>query len=191
MKGIIFNLAEEVVSDTYGPEAWDDLLEGAGLDGAYTSVGNYPDAHLTGLVGVAAESQGRPAGAIIREIGKSALPRLATRYPHFFEGHTSTRPFLLTLNDVIHAEVRKLYPQADVPVFDFETSDGDSLLLGYHSERKLCALAEGFIMGAAAHYGEQATIDQPECMHRGDDRCLIRCSFTPAEPDGDGQLARG
>ena len=187
MKGLIFNLAEEVVSDAYGEDAWDALLEGARLDGAYTSVGNYPDAHFTSLVGVAAESLGRPTNDIVREIGESALPRIAVRYPQFFEHHTSTRAFLLTLNDVIHAEVRKLYPRADVPVFDFETPDDETLILGYHSERKLCALAEGFIIGAAAHFVERVTIDQPKCMNRGDDRCLVRCLFSPGDVGYDGQ----
>ena len=43
MKGIIFNLLEEVVRKDYGDETWEDLLEAAQVDGAYTSLGNYPD----------------------------------------------------------------------------------------------------------------------------------------------------
>ena len=41
-------------------------------------------------------------------------------------------------------------------------------------------LAEGFILGTARHFGESAAIDQPECMHRGDERCLIHCRFAAA-----------
>ncbi len=179
MKGIIFNLAQEVVSETYGEDTWDALLEAAGLDGSYTSLGNYPDEQLLALVGAASSALGRPADDIVRDLGQGAMPKLALRYPRFFENHTSTRPFMLTINDIIHAEVRKLYPDADLPVFDYQTADDKVLVLGYHSSRKLCALAEGFILGAATHFGEMATIDQPECMNRGDARCLIRCSFTP------------
>jgi hypothetical protein len=94
----------------------------------------------------------------------------------------STRSFVLTLNQIIHAEVRKLYPGADVPDFDFDTSRDDVLVIGYQSARKLCALAEGFITGAATHFGEQAMIEQTACMHRGDDKCLIHCTFSPASP---------
>jgi hypothetical protein len=94
----------------------------------------------------------------------------------------TTQPFLLTLNDIIHSEVRKLYPGAEVPEFDFDDRDPAYLLLGYRSARRLCALAEGFIIGAAHYYGEEASLDQQRCMHRGDDRCVIRCAFTPAGP---------
>jgi hypothetical protein len=178
MKGIIFNLVEEVVTDAYGPETWDSLLDAAGLDGAYTSLGSYPDEHLFQLVGAASSALGAPPDDIVRTLGQGAIPILAERYPEFFAPHPGTRPFLLTLNEIIHAEVRKLYPDADLPVFDFEEVADDELILGYRSARKLCSLAEGFIIGTARHYGEDVAIDQPECMHRGDERCLIRCRFS-------------
>ena len=41
MKGIVFNLLEEIVRETYGEDTWDDLLDSADLDGAYTSLRIY------------------------------------------------------------------------------------------------------------------------------------------------------
>ena len=180
MKGIIFNLVEEVVSDRYGDDIWDELLAAAGLDGVYTSLGSYPDEELFRLVAAASERLGVPPDAVVRTLGEAAIPLLAERYPSFFAGHASTKSFLLTLNDIIHPEVRKLYPGADVPTFGFDDISDESLVLRYHSDRKLCALAEGFVLGAAAHYGERAVIDQPECMNRGDEDCLLHCSFAAA-----------
>src|SRR5438874_2247890 len=43
MKGVVFNLLEEIVVREHGEETWDLLLERAGLGGVYTSLGNYPD----------------------------------------------------------------------------------------------------------------------------------------------------
>lgn len=180
MKGIIFNLVEEVVSDRYGEDVWDELLAAAGLDGVYTSLGSYPDDELLRLVAAAAKHLDVPADAVVRTLGEAAIPLLAERYPSFFLGHESTKSFLLTLNDIIHPEVRKLYPGADVPTFGFDETPGNGLVLRYQSDRKLCALAEGFVLGAAAHYRERAEIEQPECMLRGDDACLLRCSFSAA-----------
>ena len=181
MKGIIFNLAQEVVTGSYGEDTWDSLLDRTGLEGSYTSLGNYPDSELMALVGAAADALGRPAEDVVRELGVGAIPLLAARYPGFFDGHASTYPFVLTLNDIIHAEVRKLYPDADLPTFEFERTGDDALVLIYRSERRLCALAEGFLLGAAAHYGERAVIDQSECMLHGADRCRIRCVFSAAD----------
>jgi hypothetical protein len=178
MKGIVFNLLEEIVSRDYGADAWDGLLEGAGLDGVYTSLGSYSDEDLMKLVGAASSTLDTPPDEIVRWFGRSALPLFADRYPQFFEPHQSTRSFVLTLNQVIHPEVRKLYPGADVPVFDFDTSSDEVLVMGYASPRKMCAFAEGLIQGAASHYGEEALIAQPKCMVRVDDKCVLEISFS-------------
>lgn len=177
MKGIIFNLLEEVVTAELGEQTWDALLEGAGLNGAYTSLGSYDDAQLFKLVGVASQALGKPPADIVRWFGAKAIPLLALKYPAFFQRHESTRPFLLTLNSIIHPEVRKLYPGADVPDFDFDTTSPNTLVMGYRSKRKLCALAEGLIEGASAHFKESAHITQTQCMHRGDAACRLEISF--------------
>ena len=130
MKGVIFNLAEEVIVASYGEHTWDALLDAAGLDGSYTSLGSYPDTDLFRLVDAASSSLGTPAADVVRSLGEGALPLLAGRYPAFFDGHASTRSFVMTLNDVIHSEVRKLYPGAQVPEFDFD--DSDPGLPGHH-----------------------------------------------------------
>lgn len=180
MKGVVFNLLEEVVTAQHGPSAWDDLLERAGLDGAYTSLGSYPDADFFNLVEAASFARGKPSQEIVRWFGRNALPLFAERYPQFLTPHTHTRAFLLTLNDIIHPEVRKIYPGANVPVFEFDTAQADSLTIGYTSARKLCAFAEGLIEGAAAHFGERVELSQSQCMNRGDKRCLLICSFKSA-----------
>lgn len=185
MKGVIFNLAEQVVTDTYGADTWDQLLDDAGLDGVFTTLGSYPDAQLTAIVVAAAARLGVKTDAVVRIVGEGAIPLLAVRYPAFFEPHSSTRPFLLTLNDIIHPEVRKLYPGADVPEFGFEEQGEDVLLLEYRSHRQLCALAEGFVAGASSHYGQTVVIEQPRCMHRGDECCLLHCTFAPAASESE------
>jgi heme-NO-binding protein len=176
MKGVVFNLLEQLVARDYGEETWDALLDASDLDGVYTSLGSYPDEDLMKLVGAAADELDMSSDQVTRWLGRNALPLFAVRYPQLFEPHDSTRSFALTLNEIIHPEVRKLYPGADVPEFDFATRDG-VLVMGYRSPRKLCAFAEGLLHGAADHYGERLTIEQPQCMNRGDDRCVLEIAF--------------
>ncbi|MGH2722353.1 MAG: heme NO-binding domain-containing protein [Actinomycetota bacterium] len=183
MKGIIFNLLEEVVSEEFGESAWDELLDRVEVDGAYTSLASYPDVELMGLLEALPTLSGLRGDELLRWFGRASMPVLAQRYPGFFDGHTSTRSFLLTLNNIIHPEVRKLYPGADVPVFDFEpvgdsTTGEDTMVVGYRSARRLCALAEGFIQGAAEIFGEDLVMEQPLCMKRGDERCALVCKFS-------------
>ena len=181
MKGIIFNLLEEVVSTQLGEDAWDTILESAGVEGAYTSLGNYPDEEFAKLIGAVSERTGKNHREALKWYGHKSMPYLAQHYPDFFSQHNSLRSFLLSLNDVIHAEVRKLYPGADVPVFEFETPAGttahDTLIIHYRSKRKLCQLAEGFIAGAADHYRERVEVTQPSCMLDGAAACQLVCRF--------------
>ena len=180
VKGIVFNLLEELVTQEHGEDAWDDLLDAAGVDGAYTSLGSYDDAELLALVGAASEALSIPPDAVVRWFGRSAMPLFASSHPQFFEGHATTRAFLLTLNDIIHPEVRKLYPGAGVPDFEYDASVPDKLVMRYRSQRRMCALAEGMIEGAAEHFGETATIEQPTCMLHGDEHCLLEVSLKAA-----------
>jgi predicted hydrocarbon binding protein len=173
MKGVVFDLLEQVIVRDHGEDTWDNLLTSAGLAGAYTTLGTYPDGDLFRLVAEASKTLGLPANDIVRWFGREALPLLATAYPEFFTPHETTRALLLSLNDIIHPEVRKVYPGADVPWFAMsETPTGD-LVMGYDSGRHMCAFAEGLIQGAAAHFGEPVVIEQPTCMLRGDISCSL------------------
>ena len=191
MKGIVFNLLEELVRRDFGDDAWDDLLDAAQASGAYTSLGSYEDEELHRLVDAASAALGRSPADVLRWYGRGSMPMLAAKYPHFFAAPESTRPFLLTLNHIIHPEVRKLYPGADVPDFAYPAAPAGTLRMAYWSTRRLCALAEGSILGAADYFGEEVTIAQAECMHRGDSRCLFDLTFAPraAPAAGPGALA--
>lgn len=181
MKGIVFNLLEEVVTIHHGADTWDSLLESAGVQGAYTCLGSYSDDEMAKLVGAASQMLEIPAADVLCWFGRESMAVLADKYPKFFQAHKSTRPFLLTLNDIIHPEVRKLYPGAEVPVFDFDSSSDAFLLMGYRSPRKLCALAHGFIEGAAGYYREKVSFEQMSCMLKGHDKCLFKIVFSARE----------
>src|SRR5262245_24656079 len=114
MKGIVFNLLEAVVVANHGEDVWDALLDAAGVTGSYTSLGSYPDEEMGKLVVAAASALALPANDVLRWFGQQAMPVLAQRYPGFFTPHATTRPFILSLNNIIHPEVRKVYPGADV-----------------------------------------------------------------------------
>lgn len=181
MKGIVFNVLEEIVRDEYGEDVWDDLLEASKLDGVYTSLGSYPDGDLARIVAAASAALGLHSQEIVRWVGRKALPQFRARFPHFFTPHTQTRPFVLTLNDIIHPEVRKLYPGADVPEFEFDTSSPDVLIMHYRSHRKMCAFAQGLVEGASAHFGENVIFTHAQCMHEGADECIFHISFQAKE----------
>lgn len=176
MKGIIFNLVEQVVVDDYNVETWEDLLDLTHVHGSYSAVGSYPDEELVALVDAGSQETGISGQDLMRHIGRKSIPLLRDRYPEFFDMHTDCRGFLGSLNEVIHPEVRKLYEGAEPPLFVMTDGDDGSLLMEYHSNRSMCALAEGLILGTADYYGHPVTVTQPMCKLRGAPHCELKVS---------------
>ena len=50
MKGIIFNLLEDIVRQHHGLDVWEAMLDLSGASGIYTSLGNYSDEEIFALV---------------------------------------------------------------------------------------------------------------------------------------------
>lgn len=178
MKGIIFNLLEDVISTAHGAGAWFDLIDAAGVGGAYTSLGSYPDAELFALVETGAAALAMTPAQMLRWFGRSAMPMLAVRFPYLFANHASARSFVGSVNAIIHPEVRKLYTDAVCPHFhvtrpDGVHDDGGALILAYQSPRHLCRLAEGFVEGASDHFGETVVVEHLTCMLDGQQVCRI------------------
>lgn len=173
MKGIIFNLLERTVAEEHGEDTWDALLDDVGSGGVYSSVGLYDDDELTSLVGAAAARLDTTDRAVLQWFGEAAIPHLAASYPDFFDHAGGLHPFLLSLNDVIHPEVRKLYPGAVVPEFGCDTEPDGTLTMRYESPRSMCDLAVGFARGAAAHYGQDSGVSHRSCQLDGDAACVI------------------
>ncbi|CEK14847.1 heme NO binding protein [Chthonomonas calidirosea] len=187
MKGIVFNLLEDVVSNRFGDDTWDDILEDAQVEGVYTTLGNYPDDELFKIVSAASKILHMPCQEVIRFFGQNSIPLMATAHPEFFSAHGNTRAFILALNTIIHPEVRKLYPGAQVPVFEFDTSSSNQLIITYSSPRKLCRFAQGLIEGTAAYFGETIELQHLACMQQGDPACILQVVFSTISDQKEGK----
>ena len=177
MKGVVFTLLNEMVEEKFGLEAWDQLIQKAGSDGIYISTESYPDAELMGLVATASVMTGIAVDDLVRAFGEYMIPHFHSKYPVFFKPEMTLKSFLLTVDQVIHVEVRKLYPDAGLPEFQYEDESDDQLTMIYNSPRKLCALAEGLIAGSAKHFKTDYTLDHSTCMHQGADHCVLKIAM--------------
>lgn len=173
MKGVVFNLLESMVEEKFGLEAWDELLQRSGSDGVFVSTGCYSDEELTGIVVAASEMLEVPVNDLVRKFGEYMFPRFEEKNSHFFTDDMDLKSFLLTVDRVIHVEVRKLHPDANLPSFEYIDSADDELTMIYSSPRKMCMLAEGLISGAAKHFDTSYTLEHNKCMHNGEDFCEL------------------
>jgi len=183
VKGIIFNQLENMVTEQLGPEAWDTLLTQTELstpEGIFVGPKNYPDEDLFALVGTASKVTGASADTLVRGFGRYLFPKLAALYPVFLRDGMSAKSFLMSVDRIIHVEIRKLDANAGLPTITYEDPSPDGLVVIYRSPRNLCELALGLIEGVATHFGETVAITQPQCRRHGADACRIECTFAKA-----------
>jgi predicted hydrocarbon binding protein len=168
------NLLGEMVEETWGIAEWNDLLKSTGLDGVYTSAATYADDEAVQLITEICNRRDMEQGDLLREFGKYMFPRFHDLYSELIDHYDGLIPFLLTIHDTIHVEVKKLYPDAQVPSFEYERPSADSLTMFYRSERRMCRLAEGLIIGAADHFNTDHELIHDTCMHTGSDHCALK-----------------
>jgi hypothetical protein len=92
-----------------------------------------------------------PVRDLVQTFGRHLFGRFQALYPQFFAGVESAIDFLPMVETYIHVEVRKLYPDAELPSFDCRECDG-ALEMTYHSTRPFADLAEGLICACVEHF---------------------------------------
>jgi predicted hydrocarbon binding protein len=179
MKGIIFNLFEDFVTENFGLEVWSDVLETANPQSGKVFIApkTYPDEDFLSLVSATVQIKDIDLSITVKSFGKFALDKLANRYEEFLTPHKSAKEFLLSMNSVIHVEIKKLFEGSEPPEFTYEDTAENKLTMHYSSKRKLCVLMEGFLEGVADYYGIRINYNQRRCMHKGDKECIFDLEF--------------
>lgn len=155
MKGIVFTEFLEMVETRFSADMVDDIIDAAAppSGGAYTAVGTYDHSELVGMVVALSERSGLAVPTLIHAFGQHMFGRFHANYPAFFAGVGGAVQFLSGIEDIIHAEVLKLYPDAQLPRFECEPLPDGGLRMVYRSPRHFDDLAHGLIDGAIAHWG--------------------------------------
>lgn len=169
MKGIVFTEFLDMVEQKFGYEIVDQIIEDSNLqsNGIYTAVGTYPHSEVVSLLMNLSDRVKLDPGLLLKEFGKYLFDTFLASYPQFFSAVDNSFAFLHSIDNHIHVEVLKLYPDATLPKFlSHETEDG-SMIMTYKSERKMAALAEGLIEKSIAHYGENCSIDTENLKEDG------------------------
>ena len=158
MKGVVFTEFLDFVAKRYGDDTVDDIIDASHLPsaGAYTAVGTYDHAEMVTLCTALAERTGTPTADLVRGFGTHLSGTFARGYPAFFA--RSVFDFLESIEAHIHVEVRKLYPDAELPSFKVEQRTPTRLVMQYRSPRRMGDLAEGLILGTARQFGVEARV---------------------------------
>jgi hypothetical protein len=173
--GLIFVSFRDYVAATHGAAIEEKVMAGKPI---YLLSEAYPDEGFTALIERACELTGLGREALLQDFGAfTAEKTFARLYPALFDLSPSTRDFLLTVEAPIHQVVRVAIPDALPPELEVSEIGEYGVSIVYTSPRRLCGMLRGLIEGTARHYGEAVRIEEPSCMHRGDQACLFEVRF--------------
>jgi hypothetical protein len=176
LHGLIFHAFRSFLASGYGSTTDPIWVEA----GSYDVTQAHPDEDFAALVERAAVATGLPPGELLRRFGEFAAMRtFADLYPDYYRESRGARSFLLSVEDHIHALVRRAVPDAHPPRLHAMPLGDRGVAITYTSERKLCDLLEGLVRGTARFYGEEVTIEHPQCLLRGDVACAFFVDIQP------------
>lgn len=170
MKGMVFTELLAMADDAFGEAAVDEVIAATDLptQGAYTAVGFYPAEELLALVKGFSAHSGISPHELQRRFGHWMMNVFRDRYPGMFAARGGGLDMLSSIEDDIHVEVRKLYPDANLPSFETRRLGPDALDLTYRSRRPMADFCQGLIEACLAHFGETGTIARTD-LSRGED----------------------
>ena len=182
MKGVVFNLLEEFIIESSNEETFEEIIDECDFvtQEPFVGPGTYPDEDLVMLVGKTVDKLGIPAPDALRAFGKWLFPKLASMVPDSMTDYPHPKPFLLTVHDIIHVEVRKLYDDASPPMFEYEDPAPDKLVIRYQSSRQMYDLMDGLIDGVADHYDCPIEFTREVRDEGGQPFCVYELTFARA-----------
>jgi hypothetical protein len=184
MKGIVFCEFVEMMEQEFSADMADEIISGAELEsgGAYTTVGTYDHREMLVLVTRLSEKTGAPVPELVKAFGRYLFGRFVELYPAFFDGIDGAFSFLDRIEEHVHVEVKKLYPDAELPTFDTSRPDKDTMIMVYQSRRPFADLALGLIEGCIAHYTEPVDVQMEDLSNEG--RTHVRFTLTRQQAVG-------
>ncbi|MFY0604030.1 MAG: heme NO-binding domain-containing protein [Flavobacteriaceae bacterium] len=160
MKGIVFTEFLELVETKFGLEVVDQIIESSNLasGGAYTSVGTYSFSEMLSLLTNLSDISNLSINDLLKVYGHHFFGVIERSYAGILETYKGPLEMISSIESHIHVEVRKIYPDAELPKFSVIEKTDNKLILEYFSSRSMYAFAIGLMEKTFQHYNRSAVI---------------------------------
>ncbi len=179
MKGTINQGIQELVLTRFGEETWLKIKESAGCEEPFFSLyQDYPDQMTVDLIQAASAESGLSVETIMVEFGKFWITNTGRKnYSVYFNiAGNNTREFLENVNR-IHSMVTRNIPNARPPQFKIQDFENGKMRLHYFSDRRLCFVVKGLILGLGELFNEKLQVESVACALKGDSHCIMEVVF--------------
>lgn len=174
MHGVVMKGLQTFVADTYGKQTWRELkAEATDRPSFYLPLREYPDEELLSLLEAAGDELEVSEDTLLEEFGIYLMGELMEMYYIYFDESWDALDVIEHVEEAIHESLRARKATFTPPKLRTKRIEQAAVAVEYRSERGLCALAKGLIKGVGVEYDDPLEITEHECMHTGDDRCVL------------------
>ena len=163
MYGLVNIAIEQLITQRFGPDAWQGVAEKAGVSAhGFVSMEAYDDAITYRLVAAASSELDLTQEQILDAFGEYWILYTAEEgYGELLDLSGSTFEEFLRNLDMMHTRVALSYPELKPPSFRCETGVDGTLELHYTSHRSgLAPMVLGLLRGLARRFGVQISVEQ-------------------------------
>lgn len=160
MKGIVFTEFLDLVEDKFGLQMVDDIINSSQLEsgGIYTSVGTYKFSEMLQLLQYLSKNTNLSIDDLLLVYAEHFFGVLEKSYPELLATYKDPIEMLSSIENHIHVEVRKIYPDAELPTFVVEKKTENSLVMIYKSSRAMHHFGLGLMNKTFEYFNETASI---------------------------------
>lgn len=173
MLGYPLKLLLKAIESRHGQDAVRETLAEASLpaDRAFRLNESYPDSEVQRLTAAVMNR------ISVEDIAEAFFQDTVVRFPTWFAMCKTSRQFLEMQPEIHNTFAVGLQRPEDREAvrdkFRLEKLK-DVLVVHYRSSSRLCDMYKAIARQVFRHYQDEATIDEPRCMKRGDDECELR-----------------
>lgn len=169
MKGIVFTEFLDLVEDKFGLETVDEIIEKSDLktDGVYTSIGTYAFSDMLQLLQNLSQKTKITIDELLLIYGEHFFSVLEKSYPKLLGTYKDPIEMISSIENHIHVEVRKIYPDAELPTFEVIEKKENSLVMIYRSSRAMHHFGLGLMNKTFEHFNSTASIQLEKVKENG------------------------
>lgn len=160
MKGIVFTEFLDLVEDKFGLEVLDKIITQSNLEsgGVYTSVGTYSFSEMLQLLQHLSAHTNISIDDLLLVYAEHFFGVIEESYPGLLATYKDPIEMLSSIENHIHVEVRKIYPDAELPTFEVIERTDDTLIMVYKSSRAMHHFGLGLMNKTFEHFNSKASI---------------------------------
>ncbi len=160
MKGIVFAEFLDLVENKFGLEMVDKIINQSSLksQGAYTSVGTYDFSEMLQLLQNLSNNTGVSTDNLLLTYGEHFFDVLKQNYGAMLSSYKDPISLLSSVESHIHVEVKKIYPNAELPTFEVLEKSKSKLIMIYKSSRAMYNFGLGLMHKTFEYFNASAEI---------------------------------